>query len=529
MKRKFMLAVLCPLVFLGASAPGDLAGNPLAREIQMALDAGLIQAYRDDSFRPEAAITRLETALLLSQLLRKGTGGRLTAPAAVSEAPYPDVAADSPFAPHLAFLKSHSLLAPFSDGLFRPNAPIDRSYFLAAAYKSTKLVLSTLGKPSLENVSISRQTFSDLDGHWSKAYAEILSGFCGAAFATSGNAMEPEKPATRGWAAVSAVRAHECIAPPAPQPAPALEAPPVRYVSATDMNAMLSRWAAAAPSYLQTVTYGNANGYEQKYLRVSRAVSTGERLPKVLITAGTHGDEWTAVGALVQALHKIVSGYGTNPVLTNLVNTRDLHFVTAVCPQSYDWRKREADGQDPNRSYPIPGRGSSGSMPACIRSSIDLFDKTGYQAVLDLHNFDNRGGMILYSWGYTREPIKLGNDADLYQRLGGKLGGPLGYQVGQASVTVRYDAPGMSSDYYYAEGKKRGWNTCAMTAELGPNKLARESELPREGENVFGIIMGFALDGPQLFNGGAGYADRLPSLDDIRHLILKGPIPNPVL
>lgn len=522
-----------PVAHFYAPAPSDLAGNPLATEVQRSLDAGLIQAYRDNTFRPEAPITRLETALLLTQTSRVLAGQQLPLPSPGGAAPYPDIEAGSPFIPMLTFVSQQNLMTPFSDGLFRPNEGISRAYYSAALYKTLKLVLATLRLPALETVSVSRQTFPDTQGHWSNAYASTLSGFCGAAFSTAGTAFEPDKGTTRAWAAVSALRAFECVRrlapssqpPVTPQPPPAttpaqLEAPPVRYGKAQELSTMISTWAAAAPSYLQTVTYGSANGYEQKYLRISRAVSTGEQLPRVLVTAGTHGDEWTAVGALTQVLHKIAAGYNSDPEITNLVNTRDLYFVLTVCPQSYDRQMREAEGQDPNRSFPIPGRGGNGRTPACIQNIMNLFGQVGFHATLDLHNL---GDMLLLPWGYTRQRFSDGNNGQLYQQLGGKIARNLGYRMGQISQ-ILYEAPGGSVDYFYAEGKTKGWNTCAMGAEIGSSKRARENQIPQEAANVFRLVLDFSKDAPVLFNGGSGYGltqrVKLPALEDVQDLLV---------
>lgn len=184
----------------------DLAGHPLEGEVRTAIGLGLIRTYRDGTFRPGADITRLETALLVNRLVSLSAPHLIEPSAAM---PYPDVTADNPFIQQLAFVKTHGLITPFADGTFRPNKEINRGYFSASLYKTVKIVLTALQRPPLGGQG--GQDFSNTEGHWSKAYAKLLSGFCNAAFSENGGGFEPEKNTTRAYATASALRALQCI------------------------------------------------------------------------------------------------------------------------------------------------------------------------------------------------------------------------------------------------------------------------------------------------------------------------------
>lgn len=198
--------------------PVDIAAHPLAAEIRQAITRGLIRTYRDNSFRPDVAITRLETALLLQKMVQHTQAASAhPLPASVTTAPYPDVTTTDPFAPVLAFISQKGLISPFADGTFRSNESISRGYFLAGLYKTLKLVLETLNLPSPASLAQNPRTFTNVPaGHWTEAYAKALSGFCNAAFATQGELLEIDTSATRAYAAAAASRAFTCLAERAP-------------------------------------------------------------------------------------------------------------------------------------------------------------------------------------------------------------------------------------------------------------------------------------------------------------------------
>lgn len=199
--------------------PSDISNHALATEVRKALAHGLIRSYRDNSFRPDANITRLETALLLREIVQHTrAGGLLPLPSVVSAPPYPDVPVDDPFVRIVAFAKERNLLSAFADGTFQSNASIQRGYFLAALYKSIKEILVSLNQQWPVPTGEPPETFADVSpGHWTEGYAKALSGFCRSAFGTSPGILAADSPTSRAYAAVAAVRAFECLLQRVPQ------------------------------------------------------------------------------------------------------------------------------------------------------------------------------------------------------------------------------------------------------------------------------------------------------------------------
>lgn len=147
--------------------PRDLATHPLAYDIRTALTPGLIQGYIDGTFRPDATISRLETALPLAQLV------------------------------------GHSSA--------RANETIGRGHFLVGIDNTLKMILEGTGQPRLDALMRDGTSFSDVPaGHWVEGYARVLSGFCATASATDGVRLDMASNTTKAYAA-SAGRAFECL------------------------------------------------------------------------------------------------------------------------------------------------------------------------------------------------------------------------------------------------------------------------------------------------------------------------------
>jgi hypothetical protein len=107
-----------------------------------------------------------------------------------------------------------------------------------------------------------------------------------------------------------------------------------------------------------------------KVTRDAKRVADGSR-PAVLYTSLQHAREWISGEVNLRLLDHILSNYGKNAEITNLVNTRELWFVVVCNPDGYQytfdharlWRKNlrdnngdnqitNGDGVDPNRNWP---------------------------------------------------------------------------------------------------------------------------------------------------------------------------------
>ncbi|GGK04241.1 zinc carboxypeptidase [Pilimelia anulata] len=146
------------------------------------------------------------------------------------------------------------------------------------------------------------------------------------------------------------------------------------YSGAGGLREELAGIAARNPGLTTLRTIGHSvNGKPIQALRITKDaghVADGTR-PSVLYAGGQHAREWITPEMNRRLIHHVLGGYGTNDLLTTLVDTTELWFIPVLNPDGYDftftegkrlWRKNlrdtnhdgriaAGDGVDPNRNY----------------------------------------------------------------------------------------------------------------------------------------------------------------------------------
>ncbi len=146
------------------------------------------------------------------------------------------------------------------------------------------------------------------------------------------------------------------------------------YSEAGGLREELEKIAADNPSITKLLTIGHTTQGKPikgiKLTRGARLLPDGLR-PAVVYVGAQHAREWITPEMVRRLLHHFIDGYGSNPELTNLVNTREMYFFPVINPDGYDftftegnrlWRKNlrdnngdgviaPGDGVDPNRNY----------------------------------------------------------------------------------------------------------------------------------------------------------------------------------
>lgn len=105
------------------------------------------------------------------------------------------------------------------------------------------------------------------------------------------------------------------------------------------------------------------NGQGIHALKISDHVSADEDEPAILIAAQHHARELNAPVMVLQAMKRILEGYGKDPALTAVVDAYELYLVPTVNPDGVDWvwtrdrwwrkNRRGGYGVDLNRNYPF--------------------------------------------------------------------------------------------------------------------------------------------------------------------------------
>ncbi len=226
--------------------------------------------------------------------------------------------------------------------------------------------------------------------------------------------------------------------------------------------------------------------------KISDNPDVEEDEPEVLYTAAIHAREVITPLILLNYVDSLVTLYGSNPEITDLVNNRQLWFIIPVNPDGYYrnqvtnpggggmWRKNRRNngdgtyGVDLNRNYGYEwGFDDDGSSPI---TSDETYRGTGpfsepeTQAVRDFisaHNFvitlyfHSYSNLILWPWGYDQIYTP---DDDIFSIMGDSLTSYNGYTP-EASWGL-YVTNGSSDDWGYGEQTTKNKNL-AFTIESG--------------------------------------------------------------
>ncbi len=186
-------------------------------------------------------------------------------------------------------------------------------------------------------------------------------------------------------------------------------------------------------------------------MKITDNAGVDEHEPRILWDATTHGNENIGTEVCLYLVRHLLLNYGVDPLITNLVNTREIWIIPIVNPDGMVARSRgNANGVDLNRDYGYLWDTGWGSPAPFSQPEI-----------LAIRNFTQRAPFVIYTtyhsgteaamwpWGYsTNAPYDSIFMAFLCQRYSSYTGYPA-FQICRGL----YETHGCSSDYAYgAEG-----------------------------------------------------------------------------
>lgn len=137
-----------------APAFSDISEHWAKGYISAAADKGIVNGYGDDTFRPDNHITRAEFAKIIAKML--GSASQNT------KAEFTDVVGHWA-EPYIALLTEKGIITGYPDGSFKPDAPITRAEAVAIINRTA---------PRSGNPATVKQFEDVIPNHW--AYEEIM-------------------------------------------------------------------------------------------------------------------------------------------------------------------------------------------------------------------------------------------------------------------------------------------------------------------------------------------------------------------
>ncbi len=272
-----------------------------------------------------------------------------------------------------------------------------------------------------------------------------------------------------------------------------------------EVVSFLENIASAYPNIAKLDTIGwSYEGRPVLLLKMSDNPNQDEDEPAALITGLHHAREWPALEVPLFIIDSFARGYGSDPVITQILNNSEVYFIPCVNPDGYYysyhvydmWRKNRhyfsqwgTYGVDLNRNYDGGDDGNPRGMWGSVRSSgwtgqashdptsdvfsgalsqdlevkavVDFFKSEKILAAINYHTYSE---LVLYPIGY--DYIQAPDDT-LFSSLANAMASAIGgYTPGQA--VDLYPTSGDSDDWMYGWAfYTGGWVCVPFTVEIG--------------------------------------------------------------
>jgi len=286
------------------------------------------------------------------------------------------------------------------------------------------------------------------------------------------------------------------------------------YPTHSEYTAKMQYFALTYPTLCSLQSIGTTqNGRDLWVLKISDNVSTNEAEPEFLYSSTMHGDELAGFPLMIRLIDYLLTNYGTDSEVTNLVNSTEIYINPNANPDgSYRAAgnniitnpvRANANGQDLNRNYPDnqnTGRinGNSANTSRLHFSSTGGVYENETQAFMKFEESKNivlaanfHGGTELVNYAYDNT-YSLHADQNFYENISVEFatnaqtnspGDPTYMTIDEDSGT--FPSPGVTNGaaWYVVYGGRQDYmnfyrHAKEVTIELSDVKWISGNQLP---------------------------------------------------
>jgi len=257
---------------------------------------------------------------------------------------------------------------------------------------------------------------------------------------------------------------------------------------------MMQQFAMLYPNICRIVDAGNTvQGRKILFAKISDNVDANENEPEFMYTSTMHGDETTGYILMLRLIDSLLTGYGVNDRITNLVNNMEIWINPNGNPDGTyrggnstvtGARRYNANNIDINRNFPDPVAGQHPDGNAWQPETIIMMNLAQSNRFVMSANFHGGAEVVNYPWDTWS---KLHPDNNWYVSISRKyadtvhLHSPSGYMTylnnGITNGYAWYRVTGGRQDYYNYFARCR-----EVCIEISDSKLLSGSLLPAHWE-----------------------------------------------
>ena len=263
------------------------------------------------------------------------------------------------------------------------------------------------------------------------------------------------------------------------------------YPTYTAYESLMQQFAADHPAICKLITIATLpSGRKILALRISDNVNTEENEPEFLYSSSIHGDETTGYILMLHLADYLLTGYGTDTRITNMVNNFDIVICPLANPDgTYKGgnntvtgaTRYNANNVDLNRNYPDPQAGQhpdgNGWQPETVAFMNFANQNTFTMGV----NFHGGAEIVNYPWDTWS---KLTADDTWWNYVSHEYADTVHFNAQNTSYMKTLYASGITNGFawYQITGGRQDYmnyfqHCRESTIELSDVKLLPESEL----------------------------------------------------
>jgi hypothetical protein len=188
--------------------------------------------------------------------------------------------------------------------------------------------------------------------------------------------------------------------------------------------ALMNSFAFNYPSLCTIVNIGTSiQGRPLLFAKISHNINVREPEPEFMYTSSMHGDELTGYVLMLHLINYLLTNYGTDPKVTNLLNNTEIWINPLANPDGTFHGgdstvngavRYNANNVDLNRNYPDPVMGLHPDGHAWQQETINFMNVAASHRFVMSCNFHGGAEVVNYPWDskYALHP-----DNDWYVRV----------------------------------------------------------------------------------------------------------------
>lgn len=266
-----------------------------------------------------------------------------------------------------------------------------------------------------------------------------------------------------------------------------------RYPTYEVYRALLKKFEANYPNLCKLDTIGTSiNGRKLYVVKISGNVTSDEAEPEVFYTSTMHGDETTGYILMLRLINHLLTEYGSNQRITDMVNNMAIFINPNANPDgTYKSGNSTVSGAirynanyvDLNRNFPDPRRGDHPDGNSWQQENVAMMSYAASRRFVLSANIHGGIELANYPWDTWTSISKTHADNNWYINVSrqyatlAQTNSPSGYFTGENNGITN------GGDWYVVAGGRQDymnwWHHCReVTFEISDTKLLPTEQLP---------------------------------------------------